>query len=107
MVAGSIAVNTVAARSCAEIPVVVFERLPDLRVTLLECGFAWLPPLLWRFDKDWKGLWREVPWVKEPPSGYVRRHIRATTAPAHIPHHPEQLADLLERAPVEEEETIG
>ncbi len=27
--------------------------------------------LLWRFDKDWKGLWREVPWVKEKPSAYV------------------------------------
>ena len=39
----------------------VFERFPDLRVSLLECGFAWLPPLLWRFDKDWKGVWREVP----------------------------------------------
>ena len=63
----------------------VFERFPTLRVVLLECGFAWLPPLLWRFDKDWKGVWREVPWVKEKPSEYVRRHFRATTAPAQLP----------------------
>ena len=46
----------------------VFDRAPSLRVVLLECGFAWLPPLLWRFDKDWKAIWREVPWVKEKPS---------------------------------------
>ena len=46
----------------------VFERFPDLRVVVSECGFAWLPPLLWRFDKDWKGVWREVPWVKHRPS---------------------------------------
>ena len=49
----------------------VFERFPDLRVMVTECGFAWLPPLLWRFDKDWKGVWREVPWVKRRPSEYV------------------------------------
>jgi predicted TIM-barrel fold metal-dependent hydrolase len=63
----------------------VFVEHPSLHVCLIECGFAWLPALLWRFDKDWKGLWREVPWVKEPPSAYVRRHFRATTAPAGLP----------------------
>jgi predicted TIM-barrel fold metal-dependent hydrolase len=74
----------------------VFERMPGLRVSLMECGFAWLPSLLWRFDKDWKGVWREVPWVKEHPSTYVRRHFRATTAPAHMPaDRPEAISELL------------
>jgi predicted TIM-barrel fold metal-dependent hydrolase len=73
----------------------VFERFPDLRVALLECGFTWLPSLLWRFDKDWKGIWREVPWVKELPSIYVRRHFRATTAPAHLPAEPRHAQELL------------
>ena len=74
----------------------VFERFPDLRVSLLECGFAWLPPLLWRFDKDWKGVWREVPWVKERPSEYVRRHFRATTSPAHLPGSVAEVRELVE-----------
>jgi predicted TIM-barrel fold metal-dependent hydrolase len=74
----------------------VFERVPDLRVSISECGFAWLPPLLWRFDKDWKGLWREVPWVKKEPSAYVREHVRATTAPAHLPPDAAQVAELVE-----------
>ena len=74
----------------------VFERFPTLRIALLECGFAWLPPLLWRFDKDWKGLWREVPWVKEKPSAYVRRHFRATTAPAHLPPSGDEVRELVE-----------
>ena len=66
----------------------VFDRVPSLRVVLLECGFSWLPPLLWRFDKDWKAVWREVPWVKDKPSEYVRRHFRAATAPAQLPADP-------------------
>lgn len=74
----------------------VFAQLPDLRVTLLECGFSWLPMLLWRFDKDWKGVWREVPWLSERPSEVVRRHLRLTTAPAHLPLDPVQVREALD-----------
>jgi len=74
----------------------VFERFPELRVVVAECGFAWLAPLLWRFDKDWKGVWREVPWVKRRPSEYVREHFRFTTAPAHVPSDAAVLDQLLE-----------
>jgi len=73
-----------------------FARFPDLRVALIECGFTWLPPLLWRFDKDWKSVWREVPWVKERPSEYVRRHFRATTQPAHLPADAGQATEVLD-----------
>ena len=74
----------------------VFDRVPTLRVALLECGFSWLPPMLWRFDKDWKAVWREVPWLKERPSEYFRRHFRATTAPAQLPDDAGQVAQLVE-----------
>ncbi len=74
----------------------VFDRVPSLRVAVLECGFSWLPPMLWRFDKDWKAVWREVPWVKERPSEYVKRHFRATTAPAQLPPDVAQTAQLAE-----------
>jgi len=74
----------------------VCERFPDLRVMVTECGFTWLPTLLWRFDKDWKGVWREVPWVKDLPSEYVSRHFRFTTAPAHLPPDETGRAQLLE-----------
>jgi len=66
------------------------------RVVVAECGFAWLAPLLWRFDKDWKGVRRAVPWLKRRPSEYVIEHFRFTTAPAHLPSDPAALDQLLE-----------
>jgi predicted TIM-barrel fold metal-dependent hydrolase len=77
-----------------------FERTPDLKVAVLECGFTWLPFLLWRFDKDWKGIWREVPWVKERPSTYVLRSMRFSTAPAQLPADPAALARIPDLMPV-------
>jgi predicted TIM-barrel fold metal-dependent hydrolase len=79
----------------------VFDRFPELRVALIECGFTWLPSLLWRFDKDWKGVWREVPWVRSRPSEYVRRHFRATTEPAQLPRTRGDRAALLEMVGVD------
>ncbi|HET6503762.1 MAG TPA: amidohydrolase family protein [Amycolatopsis sp.] len=74
----------------------VFIRFPALKICLAECGFSWLPSLLWRLDKEWRAVWREVPWLKEPPETYLYRHFRATTEPAHLPPGDEQLSQLLE-----------
>jgi predicted TIM-barrel fold metal-dependent hydrolase len=74
----------------------VFAAFPELKVAFLECGFTWLPAHLWRFDKDWKGVWREVPWVSERPSEYVRRHMRFTTEPAQLPQDAAQIAEVVQ-----------
>lgn len=64
-----------------------FDHFPDLKIVLLESGWTWLPPHLWRFDKEWKNLRRLVPWVRRAPSEYVRDHVRMTIQPTDAPEN--------------------
>ena len=74
----------------------VFERLPKLRVVCAESGFAWLPAFLWRFDRLWRGLRREIPWARRAPSQTIREHVRFTLQPMDGPADRAQLERLLE-----------
>jgi predicted TIM-barrel fold metal-dependent hydrolase len=80
----------------------LFDQFPALRVVLIESGCTWLPALMWRFDKEWKGLRREVPWVRRPPSDYIREHVRLTLQPFDAPPEPQHLLRLLDRLGSEE-----
>jgi predicted TIM-barrel fold metal-dependent hydrolase len=73
----------------------VFERIPDLRVVLIESGFAWLPSLVWRLDKHWSRLRAETPHLRRLPSEYVREHVWLTTQPMEEPEQPRQLLDVI------------
>lgn len=75
----------------------VFEQFSTLRVALIEGGFTWMPSLIWRLDKEWKGLRREVPWVKQLPSEYIRQHMRLTTQPLDAPPEPAQLLEIIQQ----------
>jgi len=63
----------------------VFAVHPGLRVVLLESGVTWLPSTMWRLDKNWKALRREVPWVDRPPSEVIREHVLLSVAPFDAP----------------------
>lgn len=75
----------------------VFDAFPKLRVAFLESGFTWLPAHLWRMDKEWKNLRRLVPWVRRPPSEYVRRHVRFGIQPLDAPPAVSQLRDVVDQ----------
>ncbi len=73
----------------------VFEKFPTLKVGMLEGGFAWVPPLLWKMDMDWKGLRHQTPWVEKLPSEYVKEHIRFATQPMEEPDQPDALKHVI------------
>jgi predicted TIM-barrel fold metal-dependent hydrolase len=73
----------------------LFEHLPELKIVLIESGFAWLPALGWRLDKHWKRMKDEVPDLKRAPSDYIREHFYVSTQPMEEPERPEHLADIL------------
>jgi predicted TIM-barrel fold metal-dependent hydrolase len=74
----------------------VFERFPESRVVLVEGGVAWLAPLMWRLDQEWKALRAEVPWMRRRPSDYLRDHVRLTSQPLERPDNDDDLLRILE-----------
>jgi predicted TIM-barrel fold metal-dependent hydrolase len=73
----------------------VFERWPELKVVLIECGFGWLPALGWRLDKHWKRLKDEVPHLKMAPSEYIKKHFWVTTQPMEETEEPDHLLEVM------------
>jgi predicted TIM-barrel fold metal-dependent hydrolase len=80
----------------------VFERFPELRYVIAEGGFAWAAELMWKLDRDVKGLGDEIPWLRRRPSDYIRDHVRFTTQPMVEPHDRAHLQTLLEMVYAEE-----
>jgi predicted TIM-barrel fold metal-dependent hydrolase len=79
----------------------VFIKFPTLKFVLVEGGISWLPPLLWRLDKNWRALRQTAPWLDRPPSEIVFEHVYLTTQPLEEPDRPEHFHRMLEMFPAE------
>ncbi|MFN8445682.1 MAG: amidohydrolase family protein [Caldilineaceae bacterium] len=75
----------------------IFERFPTLKIVLIEGGFAWLPPLMWRLDATWKQLKEEAPTLTRLPSEIIREHFWVTTQPMEEPPQRRYFLQLLEQ----------
>ena len=75
----------------------VLTRFPGLRFVLIEGGFAWLPPLMWRLDRAWRMLGAEVPALDRLPSELIRERFWVSTQPMEEPERPAQFHELLEQ----------
>jgi predicted TIM-barrel fold metal-dependent hydrolase len=49
---------------------------------------------MWNIDRNWRGMRREVPWLRRPPFADVREHVRFSTAPFDA-DLPEELAHFV------------
>jgi len=74
----------------------VFERVPTLKVVLIEGGLAWAAALGWRLDAQWKKLKQELPHLKRAPSEYIRSNVWFTTQPIEEPEPRTQLAEVFD-----------
>ena len=79
----------------------VFIKFPGLKFVLIEGGVSWLPPVLWRFDKNWKSLRMTAPWLDRPPSEIACEHILLTTQPIEEPDNIAHLHEMLAMFPAD------
>ena len=66
-------------------------RFPDLRMAFTEAGLSWVPFIMNRLDKEYIERRREVPFLTERPSHYIKKFFFATQPI----EEPEDMKDLV------------
>jgi predicted TIM-barrel fold metal-dependent hydrolase len=82
----------------------VFQKYPRLKFLVIEEGISWVPHIMWRLDKDYKGNRSECPWLTKLPSEYILESVRYSTQPIDEPKKPEHLLQMFDM--IEAERTL-
>jgi predicted TIM-barrel fold metal-dependent hydrolase len=69
-------------------------RFPNLRIATVEAGVSWVPFLRNRLDKEYIGKRREVPFLEQKPSFYMKQFWNGTQ-PIEEPENLEELATFI------------
>ncbi len=69
-------------------------RFPDLRVASFEAGITWVPFLMNRLDKEYLERRRDVPFLTERPSAYLKGYYYGTQ-PIEEPETMHDLSDVI------------
>ena len=67
------------------------EANPKLKIAFCEGGVSWVPFMMYRLDKEYTERRREVPFLQERPSAYIRRFYYGSQPI----EEPEPLRDLV------------
>jgi len=73
----------------------VVVRFPELKIGVTEAGISWMPFVCNRLDKEYLERRREVPFLTERPSHYVKR-IYVATQPIEEPRRLRDIVTLME-----------
>ncbi len=69
-------------------------RYPKLKIGFSESGIGWVPWIMMRMDKEYKERRRELPFLSDLPSTYVRKMFFATQ-PIEEPENMQEMATIL------------
>ena len=70
-------------------------RFPELRIGAFEAGISWIPFVMQRLDKEYLEKRRQVPFLTERPSHYLKTRVWYGTQPIEEPEDLGELAALI------------
>ncbi len=70
-------------------------RFPNLKIAFTEAGVSWVPFMMWRLDKEYNESRREVPFLEDRPSAYIRKMFFATQ-PIEEPERAQDLVTMMQ-----------
>jgi len=69
-------------------------RFPTLKICFTEAGVSWVPFMMWRLDKEYNESRREVPFLEDRPSAYIKKMYFATQ-PIEEPENGKELVAMM------------